>query len=238
MFVFTRTQDQVNIKRLTSQINESFLISSAQLIGNTFLFRGPRREAVAERKSLLKGSLQRARRRLLALRAFGVDLSKLAEDNHTQELPGTDVSSSGKLHHTTEPQPTWRHQITRPFRKSFQLLAFGSEVVVTTSLLKKNDKKRPSLQQSPNKNIDSNNVGGIFCCGGGIISLSLDDMNIESATNAITKFKGNGVPNPPGFNRIQTTWAFLGAFVSLLIVTNLNEYIVLSWGKQHQAILP
>ena len=76
------TREHVNMERLQSETNETFLLSAAQLIGSTFLFRGPKNEARAERKKTLKSSLQRAKTKILALRALGLDLSHYTERSH------------------------------------------------------------------------------------------------------------------------------------------------------------
>jgi hypothetical protein len=205
----TRAKDQINLQRLTSTTNVTLLLSSAQLIGSAFLFRGPRREAAADRKAALKASLQRARLRLLALRAMGVKLSDVFHGNTataSSSVPPQAVAAFQEDCHPEKiPTGSWCH-----FCCPSSSTTTTTTTTATTSV--------SSTSMTP---------------------IAIGSLVIGRMGQTIRKFQSPNVPAPPGFDTTQTAWTFVGVFLSLTTLTHMNAYLVSTpGGLDHAFPLP
>ena len=70
----------VDLEKLRSPTNETYLRSASDLIASAFALRGPRRAAQLERKRELDAALRRARIKIQAMIRMGISLRHLAEE--------------------------------------------------------------------------------------------------------------------------------------------------------------
>jgi hypothetical protein len=79
-------RDGVDLSRLQSESNESYLIAAADLAGAAYALRGPRRRIIDERRAELASVFRRVRTKILALKRMGVSLVTLVNDNATAQI--------------------------------------------------------------------------------------------------------------------------------------------------------
>ena len=90
--------------------------------------------------------------------------------------------------------------------------------------------EKPPSQTSPNANAASQSKMA------GIIAGRLNIIGTRLTTTA-RKIRGGGVKPPPTFSFFESFFSFLGAFISLLIITRLNVYLVQEQGSTDLAIV-
>jgi hypothetical protein len=72
--VIYMARDNVDRSKLQSETNEAYLVSATDLIAAAYALRGPRQQAVRERRAELAEGLRRARDKILSLHRQGVSL--------------------------------------------------------------------------------------------------------------------------------------------------------------------
>ena len=228
----TRPKSQLNMNQLTSPTNETYLISCAQLIGSAFVFRAPRRDAVAERRANLDAALRRARNRILALRALGVNLSELASPSLAMN---SNTPSSRPPFGRLRPPNFLKNKKQEPSPQN----AWGGQNDMSSS-----SSCCHRLAATCRRSCFTGNYGH-DPGGGGSTSFSVGGDNDSqcgyirrSIADAIEKMKGAGVKPAPPFDYIQSLWTFMGCFITLLFLTNFNRYLLINHGVDHTFILP
>jgi hypothetical protein len=72
--------NKVDLDRLRSEANESYLLSAGDLIGAAYALRGPRQRLVGERRLELKEALRRVRKKILEIHRNGRTLQEYVEE--------------------------------------------------------------------------------------------------------------------------------------------------------------
>ena len=232
----TRPKSQLNMNQLTSETNESYLISCAQLIGSAFVFRAPRRDAVAERRANLDAALRRARNRILALRALGINLSELA----SQATNPTTITNAAKPSPPSQYFGRLRPNNTFPRHKQQEQPEEAKQGDVHKDASCSSWWRRSCCRRGCECScFGGEKAGGMYgddvggtgnTAGCGRIKRTID--------GAIKKMKGAGVKPAPPFDYIQSLWTFIGCFITLLFLTNFNRYLLHNHGVDHTFILP
>lgn len=175
--VIYMARDHVDMNRLQSETNHSYLMAASDLIGAAYALRRPRNAVVRERHSELATSLRKVRRGILAAIRQGKTLRALVEQQ------SNDISSSTT---TSESSAT----LTKP--------------------------------SSPPE----------YSLG-----MLLAEALHSTLAKTMKKFRGGGAQPPPAMAWSQTMVTFLGALLTLFVITSVNLYMVNHYGHNYSLLL-
>jgi len=175
--VIYMARDHVDMNRLQSETNHSYLMAASDLIGAAYTLRRPRNAVVRERHSELATSLRKVRHGILKAIRQGKTLRALMEQSSV-------ISSSTT---TSESTSTILTKPTSPPEYSLGTLLAGA---LHSTLAK-----------------------------------------------TMKKCRGGGAQPPPAMPWSQTMVTFLGALLTLFVITSVNLYMVNHYGHNYSLLL-
>jgi HPP family len=82
--VIFMAREGVNERRLFNATNESYLVSASNLIAAALALRGPRHDAIRERRAEVDNAIRRVRAKILSTRLVGKTLTEVVRENEAK----------------------------------------------------------------------------------------------------------------------------------------------------------
>jgi len=125
----------VNFEKLSSETNQTYLRTSAELLGSVVSWNQPRLNAIEERRKELQAVLRRVRIKLLTLVRFGM-LTKFVESNENVSEENKPESISQNETQTVSSSPSYRKKTVQRMQRAISKSSSQVSQKATTAVKK------------------------------------------------------------------------------------------------------